>query len=1103
MRTEPESTPILPQINILSHPISPNIEITNPKVYHPTVPITIFQQKQLALIDTGATVSAISENLYNHIRNKHSEHELPVVPVTNLTLSTALHGKTVKIRSQIYLTFRIQTFTSSVVCLVVPDLSIPLIFGNDWLSENKVHIDYETMSVTLLPNGPVISFNTSSNLNFQTNVLNEIWSHEDICKDTKEKDPPICGSDFFPVDETERHDFETLLFEYNHIFSDRPGLHRSFTYKFKVREHVPYKIKPYPVPFAKRPAVQKEIDKMLEWGVIERSDAPYNNPLVTVGKSDGSIRLCLDARKLNTIILPTRDSSPPMDEILAKFNDKHIFSSLDFTSGYWQIPLDTTVRPYTSFLYDGRSYQFCVVPFGLNVSNAAFGKGLESTFENCSTVCPFPNDLHVYVDDLLIASKSNADHFTLLRWIFKKVSDAGLTLKYNKCFFHRSRIKFLGHFVSGQGLIIDPEKVNAIKNFPTPRNRKDLQSFFGFCNFYQKFSQSHSSLLHPLSHLLKKETPWSFTEKEQEVFDTIKSAFARQIALTFPNFQTPFGIQTDASLNGLGAELFQIEKDGLRHTIMFASRTLKGGERNYTITELELLSIVFACQKFRVYILGYPVFLYTDHKALIFLFSCKLRNARLSRWTLSLQEYHLQIHHCPGKSNVIDTLSRHPIDRDNIHVDVPRILGLLKYPTAANEQIPVPPSLPLDVITVFNKIVYEQSQDQHLVSIVKKLSCCKMPPWHKFYKIHEKILFVNKSKSQSSWSVCLPKHLIQTVVVALHDYYGHVGPLKTARAIKPICYFPSFRKKVTQIVQACDLCQRCKHRTTRIAGPIQNIISQKPLDKLLVDLFGPLPTGQYRLSYIFVILDNFSRYVKLYPLVKATAKACTGKLIKEYFPTYGTPKEIISDHGRQFISHLWQTNLNKNHIRVGHTSVYHPQSNPAERVMRELGRLFRTYCHENHNDWPQYVPYVEWVLNNVTHEATNHTPSELFLGGNTHNPIGQFVPFPESLSYSQPKKLLLANEIQLSKAEERTKRHNARLKPTTFQVNDLVLIRTHKLSNLIEKKISKFFMLYEGPYKVILVKQVNAYAVANPDNNTYRGTFNVTHMKRYLPPEPD
>lgn len=245
---------------------------------------------------------------------------------------------------------------------------------------------------------------------------------------------------------------------------------------------------------------------MIEWGVIERSSSPYNNPLITIVKSDGSIRLCLDTRKLSTIILPTRDASPPVDDILAKFNNK-----LFFSSGYWQIPLDPSVHKYTSFLYDGCSYQFCVVSFGLNISNAAFGKGLEVAFNAYSVPCPSPNDIHTSVDDILISSPSFNYHITTLKWIFNKISQAGLTLKLKKCHFNKQQIKFLGYFISPSGMILDPDKVKAIQNFHDPRNKKDLQSFFGFCNFYRKFSQNPSSLLHSLSHLICKDTPWTFT----------------------------------------------------------------------------------------------------------------------------------------------------------------------------------------------------------------------------------------------------------------------------------------------------------------------------------------------------------------------------------------------------------------------------------------------------------------------------------------------------------------------------------------------------------------------------------------------------------------
>jgi len=170
------------------------------------------------------------------------------------------------------------------------------------------------------------------------------------------------------------------------------------------------------------------------------------------------------------------------------------------------------------------------------------------------------------------------------------------------------------------------------------------------------------------------------------------------------------------------------------------------------------------------------------------------------------------------------------------------------------------------------------------------------------------------------------------------------------------------------------------------------------------------------------------------------------KLTTDYFPTFGVPLNIVSDHGMQFISKYWQTSLQKYKIQVTHTSIYHPQSNPAERVMRELGRMFRTYCHTKHSSWPQYIPYIEWTLNDVHHESTHHTPSELFLKHSQYNPLTQLIQFPsEDILPDHDRKLLLANEVQIFKSEARKKRHEKNLCSAPFKVNDLVLVKTHKL----------------------------------------------------------
>lgn len=1092
-----------PQLAILTHPLDLNNESVPPPSYRPEIQIKLFGVHYSALLDSGASVSAMSEDLFKTLKNDPSKHEIPLFPLTGILLTTALSNKSIKVKSQVYLNFHIKDFQTYGIFLIVPQLSTPLILGTDWLLENGVSINYNERKISLPSFHYTIPFtliadhdpdgliNSLKNINLEDDVPTMYKKAPSLITQSSpfESERSIALKDIV-LNDNQQSQISSLINKYNGIFQNRPGLHKFFSYKFNVKQHEPYKVKPYPIPFSRRPAVQHEIDKMLEWGVIERSDSPYNNPIVTVLKTDGTIRLCLDARRLNTIILPTRDASPPIDDILAKFNSKSIFSSLDFVSGYWQIPLDPTVRKYTSFLHDGRSYQFRVVPFGLNISNAAFGKGLEAVFNNYSFPCPYPNDIHTYVDDVLISSSSFQSHITTLDWVFQKIAQAGLTIKLKKCHFNKQQIKFLGHFISPSGMIMDPEKVKAIQHFPEPRTKKDLQSFIGFCNFYRKFAQNHSSLLHPLSHLIRKDTPWVFTEQNRIDFVKIKSVFSNQIALTHPDFNRPFCIQTDASYIGLGAELFQIDNEGQRNTLSFASRSLCGAERNYTVTELELLGILFACQKFKIYILGYPINLYTDHKALTFLFSCKLKNGRLTRWTLALQEYNLNIIHCSGKDNPIDTLSRHPLGRDDLP---PKDSPIIMHYT-------LPPPIPPDLISIINNISSEQLKDPKLSSIISHLKTDVQLPWLNYYMLKNEILFIRRFKYETHWSLYIPQHMVEQIVLLFHNYYAHIGPLKTIHTLKNICFFPSFNKTIRNIVQACQLCQKCKPKTIRIAGPMQPILSNQPLDKLLVDFYGPLPTGIFQFAYIFVVVDNFSRFIKLYPLRRANAKICIKKLTSDYFSKFGIPKNIVSDHGRQFISKQWQTSLRNYNIEVNHTSIYHPQSNPAERVMRELGRMFRTYCHDKHNTWPQYVPYIEWTLNNVRHESTHFTPSELFLKQIRHNPLSPLIQFPTSDLPDYSKKLILANEVQMTKAEARKKRHDQKIKSSPFKLDDLVLVKTHKLSNQIEKKINKFFQLYEGPYKIKKIKSVNAYVLVHPDDDTPKGTYNIIHLKHYIPP---
>lgn len=1121
-----------------THPNSKAISTSEESKRRPELPITIHNLCFDALLDSGASVSAICEQTFESVKNNTPKDKvLAVLPVTGVTISTAVRGRSRKVTTQVLLPVKVFGHITDGIFLVVPHLATPIILGDDWLTQHKVRLDYGSR-VTHFPQWNIsVPFTVRPNeicqpdcrmLSVSSNIEEYSRSIPDQCIASVEQisqhlhhslsstmsiyscntDPDVYIDSYENIrerilsishlSEEQSHRLLDLLIDYHPIFRKRPGLNTLYTCRFDVVEEIPFKVKPYPVPFARRPAVEQELQRMLDWGVIERCSSPYSSPIICVSKADGSVRLCLDARRINKIILPMRDSSPPLDELLAKFGGKSIFTSLDFTAGYWQVPLHRDVRKFTAFVYNGRTYQFCVVPFGLNISNTAFGLALEAVLnvkvdeEDDIDL----DDLHMYVDDLMISTTSFDDHIHRLRVLFQKIKLSGMTLKFGKCEFICTQIKFLGHIITPKGMIMDPSKLRAIHEFPMPRNKKDLQSFVGFCNFYRKFSDHHSALISPLIDHLKKDAKWCFGETERQLFDAVKSTFSEHI-LSHPDFTKGFNVQTDASKLGLGAELFQVNEKGDRLTISFASRTLNSAERNYSITELELLSIVFACEKFRMFILGYPVTIITDHQALVFLQRCRLRNARLTRWTLLLQEFNLQIEYIPDPKNIIDTLSRHPIGRDNIpQQDNPPCIYWA-----------TPKSLLAECknrLESFQHIVQEQNKDPELAKIMNLLSEETVPiPVKQRYYLYQGTLFYRRYVTSDTWLVCIPLHRREELIQSFHEHFGDVGPKKCITVMRDVCYFRGLSKHVRRIVRSCDLCQRSKHSTVRTEGKMQHVMADYPLARVCVDIYGPLPPGwnQVCYIYIFVVLDSFSRFVRLYAIKRSTAKTVTNRMVDDYISTYGIPKSVISDHGVQFVSKIWKKRLSEAGVTPTTTSVYHPQSNPVERVMRELGRLFRTYCHDHHTNWPRYVNYMEWVINHVIHEATGFTPYELFLGNDRYNPVREVVQFPPFVQANFNTKLTMANEEQRTKAEERRLRHARGGKSTIFIIGEKVLVRTHRLSSSVDRCISKFFLLYEGPYVVTEIKNINAYVVNYIDSGKIRGTYNVVFLRKYITPE--
>ncbi|XP_018915299.2 retrovirus-related Pol polyprotein from transposon gypsy [Bemisia tabaci] len=876
-----------------------------------------------------------------------------------------------------------------------------------------------------------------------------------------------------------------VLYVYRRAFSDSPGLCRTFTAHLRLKNSEPFVKRSYPIPFSKLEAVRKEIQRMLTLGIIERSSSPYSNPIVPVGKKDGAIRVCLDARTLNSRLISDAECPELIDVILARFSNPQYISTLDCTASFWQILLDPDSRDPTSFNFEGRNYRFCRLPFGLNVSMQIFIKALDTVLgpETHSF-------LSKYVDDLKVVSPTFSEHLRHLAHVFGASIDAGITFKFLKCGFLEPETDFLGFILSKKGILKDPRKLEAISQYPKPTNVKALQAFLGLVNFYRKFHDTYSELVSPLFHLLRKDVAWRWGEAEEDAFNKVKQVFTEKVVLCYPIHGHPYHLNTDSSLNAISGELYQIDEEGYRRPIAYYSRCLTQCERRYTTTEQELLSIVACCQKFSQLILGYrvvvesKVLVETDHHSLTFLNNCHLSTGRLTRWALFLQQFNLEVKHVKGSENIAaDTLSRYPPDYhllppNNLEINVN--LSRVFSPDMRSDLLKQIPKLTLSDPR-YGKIFQEVQEQKEKKSL---------------YIIHDNALFL-KDKKTAQHLLCIPVSLEEEVVNLTHAFLGHLGSRKVHNYLKHRAVFPQMKRKIKAVVKACIDCQQSKVANEKIYAPLIPVLATSNLALLSVDLFGPLPRAFGNFVHILVCLDVFSKYIRLIPLRRATAVVVTRHFISDFVEIEGVPVQVVADRGPAFHSKYWDSELKKLNIKPRHSSPWHPQSNPVERYMRTLGALFRIYCHDKHRNWIRFLKFFESCLNMSVNESTGFTPLEIFKGESPQNFLQNFITFPpQAPTTSQAEKFALVN-INLSKsAARRQKRHGPTDTETPFKVGVKVLLKTHHLSNAFYGEIKKFFRLYDGPYIITRVVGSNAFELKDPKTDEIKGVYNLVNLRK-------
>ena len=468
-------------------------------------------------------------------------------------------------------------------------------------------------------------------------------------------DIDLAGTDLSP---SEQQQLLNLLVSFSTVFTtDNDPLGRTSVVKHNIQTSGPPIRQPLRrLPQAMKPVVEREIQKMLEQGVIQHSTSPWSSPVVMVRKKDGAWRFCVDYRKVNAATRQDAYPLPRIDATLDSLSGSVYFTTLDLASGYWQVELEETAKETTAFSTPDGHFEFNVMPFGLTNAPATFQRLMECVLAGLTT-----HECLIYLDDIIIFSTSFPDHLARLRGVLSRLREAGLKLKPSKCHFARKEVHYLGHVVSAIGVKPNPSKTAAVSSYPPPTNVKELRQFLGLANYYRRFIKDYSRIAEPLHQLTRKTSKgFRWTPACHDAFDELKLRLTTAPILTYPDFSKEFILHTDASATALGAVLCQ-EKEGVEHVIAYWSRQLNKPERNYSTIEREALATVAAIKEFYPYLYGFPFKLFTDHNPLTALKGLKDVGGRLARWMIFLQQFSFQIKYKPGKVNSdADALSRRP-----------------------------------------------------------------------------------------------------------------------------------------------------------------------------------------------------------------------------------------------------------------------------------------------------------------------------------------------------------------------------------------------------------------------------------------------------------